>query len=243
MPAEGEISAAHWAGFIGVVLLFLALDLGVFHRRARVVRFAEALGWTAVWFTFSLLFSGLLWQWQGRDDAIEFLTGYIIELSLSMDNVFVIAVIFTYFRVPLEYQHRVLFWGILGALIMRGVMIGLGAALIRRFDWLLYVLGAFLILTGIKMIFAGVHAPHPERNTLIRVARRLFPVTPDFVGQRFVTRTSSAFLPAVAWPAAIRLRCTVSKTTAHVYMPISTALFWSCSPTWIWRPCDSWVFR
>jgi len=188
MPAELDISAAHWVGFVGVVLVFLALDLGVFHREAHVVKFKEALGWTAVWFTLSILFSGLLWRWQGRDHAIEFLTGYIIELSLSMDNVFVIAVIFTYFRVPLEYQHRVLFWGILGALVMRGVMIGLGAALIRRFDWLLYVLGAFLILTGIKMIFAGDHAPHPEKNPLIRLARRFFPVTHDFVGQKFVTQ-------------------------------------------------------
>src|SRR5262249_2746466 len=151
----------------GVILVLLALDLGVFHRRAHIVSFREALCWTAVWFCLSMLFSAALAQLQGKEEAIEFLTGYIIELSLSMDNVFVIALIFAYFRVPLQYQHRVLFWGIMGALIMRGLMIGVGAALIQRFHWLLYVLGVFLILTGIKMIFAGDQAPHPEKNPLI----------------------------------------------------------------------------
>jgi tellurite resistance protein TerC len=187
MFAEVEISAAHWTGFIGVVLVLLSLDLGVFHRNAHVIKFREALGWTAVWFSLSMLFAGALAKWRGRDEAIEFLTGYIIELSLSMDNVFVIAILFTYFRIPLEYQHRVLFWGIMGALIMRGLMIGLGAALIHRFGWLLYVLGVFLVLTGIKMVFAGDHAPHPEKNLLIRFARRFFPVTNEFDGQKFVT--------------------------------------------------------
>jgi len=188
MVAEVEISAAHWVGFIAVVLVLLSLDLGVFHRKAHVVKFREALAWTTVWFTLSVLFSGALVKLRGEEEAVEFLTGYIIELSLSMDNVFVIALIFAYFRVPLEYQHRVLFWGIMGALIMRGLMIGLGAALINRFDWLLQVLGVFLILTGIKMIFAGDHAPQPEKNLLIRLARRFFPVSPGFDGQKFITR-------------------------------------------------------
>jgi tellurite resistance protein TerC len=180
-----EITPLHWAGFIVVVLILLSLDLGVFHRHAHVVRFREALTWTMIWFVLSLGFCGALVPLRNRDEAIEFFTGYIIELSLSMDNVFVIAVIFAYFRVPLEYQHRVLFWGILGALIMRGAMIGLGAALINRFDWVLYALGAILLFTGLKMIFLGDKPPDPERNLVLRLARRLFPVTRGFSGQRF----------------------------------------------------------
>src|SRR4029079_5000922 len=138
--------------------------LGVFHRRAAVVKFKEALAWTALLALLALGFSALLIPLQGTDDALEFLTGYIIELSLSMDNVFVIALIFAYFRVPAEYQHRILFWGILGALVMRGVMIGAGAALVIQFHWVLYIFGAFLIFTGIKMIFSSNEGVHPEKN-------------------------------------------------------------------------------
>jgi tellurite resistance protein TerC len=123
MLAEITITPLHWAGFIVCILIFLALDLGVFHRRAHVVKFKEAMAWTSVWFTIAMLFAGGLWRWKDQEHAAEFVTGYLIELSLSMDNVFVIALLFAYFRVPNEYQHRVLFWGIIGALIMRGVMI------------------------------------------------------------------------------------------------------------------------
>src|SRR5512137_594968 len=147
MLALIEITSWHWAGFISCVLFFLALDLGVFHREAHVVRFREALGWTAVWFTLAMGFALLLRPLRGEQEALEFVTGYLIELSLSMDNVFVIALIFSYFRVPPQYQHRVLFWGILGALIMRGVMIWAGAALIERFQWTLYLFGLFLVFT------------------------------------------------------------------------------------------------
>src|SRR6266550_2733408 len=185
MPGQMDITPFHWAGFIAIVLVFLSLDLGVFHRHAHVVTFKEALAWTTIWFVLSLVFCGALLRLRSRDEALEFFTGYIIELSLSMDNVFVMAVIFAYFRVPLEYQHRVLFWGILGALIMRGAMIGLGAALINRFDWVLYVLGAILLSTGVKMIFVGDKPPDPERNLVLRLARRLFPVTSGFNGQKF----------------------------------------------------------
>lgn len=182
-----EITAWHWAGFIFCILIFLALDLGVFHRRAHVVKFKEALTWTTVWFCMAMLFALLLKPLRGEAEALEFLTGYIIELSLSMDNVFVIALIFAYFRVPPQYQHRVLFWGILGALIMRGVMIALGAALIQRFDWMLYVFGIFLLITGIKMLFVTDEGVHPERNPVLRLARRLFPVSHEFDGQKFTT--------------------------------------------------------
>ena len=188
MPGQMEITPFHWAGFIVIVLVFLSLDLGVFHRHAHVVTFKEALAWSTIWFALSLVFCGALLKLRSREEALESLTGYIIELSLSMDNVFVMAVIFGYFRVPLEYQHRVLFWGILGALIMRGVMIGLGAALINRFDWVLQVLGVILIYSGMKMIFFGDKPPDPEKNVVLRLARNLFPVTDGFDGQKFLAR-------------------------------------------------------
>jgi tellurite resistance protein TerC len=188
MLALVEITAWHWLGFIAGILVFLALDLGVFHRRAHVVGFKEALGWTTFFFSMAMLFALSLLPTRGREEATEFLTGYIIELSLSMDNVFVIALIFSYFRVPLQYQHRVLFWGILGALVMRGVMIWIGIELITRFHWMLYVFGGFLVLTGIKMVFTDDEGVHPERNPIIRIARWLFPVSCEYVGQKFTTR-------------------------------------------------------
>ena len=183
-----EITPWHWAGFIACVIFFLALDLGVFHRDARVVRFREAMGWSFLWFSLAMAFAGLIKATRPKGEAIEFVTGYLIELSLSMDNVFVIALILAYFRVPKEQQHRVLFWGILGALFMRGAMIGLGAALIRQFHWTLYVMGGFLVFTGIKMLFVDDDGVHPEKNLFIRLAKKLFPVSHDFDGQRFVTQ-------------------------------------------------------
>ena len=183
-----EITAWHYAGFIAAVLVFLALDLGVFHRDAHVVKFREALGWTTLWFAMAMGFAALIKFNRPPGEAIEFITGYIIELSLSMDNVFVIALIFAYFRVPLAHQHRVLFWGILGALIMRGVMIGAGAALIQQFHWTLYVMGGFLIFTGIKMLLVDDDGVHPEKNLIIKLARKFFPVTHYFNGQQFTAK-------------------------------------------------------
>jgi tellurite resistance protein TerC len=193
--ALADISSAHWVVFIAAVLFFLALDLGVFHRHAHVVRFREALLWTAVWFASAMAFGFLVapatvGSWT-KQDTLTFVTGYIIELSLSMDNVFVIALIFAYFRVPSELQHRVLFWGILGALIMRGVMIGLGVAVIREFEWVLYLLGGFLIFSGAKMIFGGDEEVHPERNIAIRIARKFYPVSSSYDGQHFRTWVES----------------------------------------------------
>jgi tellurite resistance protein TerC len=187
MLALVEITGWHWFGFIGCVLIFLALDLGVFHRQSRVVKFKEELGWSAVWFSLSVLFALLLRPARGQAESLEFITGYTIELSLSMDNVFVISLVFAYFRVPSRYQHRVLFWGILGALVMRGVMITLGAALVQRFAWLLYALGVFLVFTGIKMLFAADKGVYPEKNVVIRLVRKCFPVA-EFDGQKFSTR-------------------------------------------------------
>ena len=187
------ISPMSWVWFVGAVLVFLALDLGVFHRKAHAVGFREALMWTTIWFAMAMAFALLLAptmigpQW-GTDHKKLFITGYVVELSLSMDNVFVIALIFSYFRVPLEYQHRVLFWGILGALVMRGAMILGGAGLIHQFDWILYIFGAFLLFSGIKMLFVGDEEMKPEKNIVVRLARRIYPVTTQFVGQRFFTQ-------------------------------------------------------
>ncbi len=196
MLALAAILSAKWVIFILVVLVFLALDLGVFHRQAKEVRFRDAAGWTAFYVAMSLLFGYLMAprlvpQW-GHLETQEFITGYILELSLSMDNVFVMAVIFAYFGVPLAYQHRVLFWGILGALVMRGAMIWLGVELVHRFYWMLHVLGVFLIVTGIRMIFAKEEGVHPERNLAIRAARKLLPVATRFDGHRFLTRVKGS---------------------------------------------------
>lgn len=187
MLASAQITLWHWIGFIAVVVTFLGLDLRVFHRRARVVRFKEAVLWTVVWFCLAMLFALWLRPYHNGKQSLEFLTGYLIELSLSMDNMFVIALIFAYFQVPSGSQHRVLFWGILGALIMRGVMIGAGAALIDLFEWILYVFGAFILFTGAKMLFAKTEVD-PEKNLVVRLARRLFPVTPHFEGEKFLAQ-------------------------------------------------------
>jgi tellurite resistance protein TerC len=188
MLAFVEITPWHWAGFIACVLIFLALDLGIFHRSAHTVKFKEALYWSVLWVTLSLAFAGMLSALRGREESVEFVTGYIIELSLSMDNVFVIALIFAFFRVPSQYQHRVLFWGILGALLMRGLMIAAGAALIQRFQWTLDLFGAFLVVTGIKMLFAKEDGVHPEKNPVVRCVRKIFPVTTEMHGDKFSLR-------------------------------------------------------
>jgi len=183
-----EITPWHWIVFIAGVFFFLALDLGVFHRRPRVVKFREAAAWSALWVALTLAFALAMVWWSGRGDAEAFTTGYVIELSLSLDNILVIALIFAWFRVAAEFQHRLLFWGILGALVMRGAMIGVGAALIRQFDWVLYVFGAFLIFAGAKMFLSRQAMIRPEKNFVLRLARRLFPIAPDFYGQKFLSR-------------------------------------------------------
>jgi len=186
MLAVVEITPWHWVGFIACVLVFLALDLGLFHRQAHVVKFREALAWTAVWFSLAMVFAAALQPMRGEREALEFVTGYLLELSLSMDNVFVIALIFVYFQIPDRYQHRVLFWGIVGALVMRGLMIGAGVALISWLQWILYLLGAFVLFTGIKMLFVETKV-HPEKNRVVKWVRKLYPVTPHLDGQKFVT--------------------------------------------------------
>jgi len=174
-----------WLGFNVFVLAMLALDLGVFHRKAHVVAFKESIAWTLVWVALALVFNAGIWHFAGAQKALEFFTGYVIEKSLSVDNVFVFAMLFSYFAVPPLYQHKVLFWGILGALAMRAVMIALGAALIAEFSWIIYVFGAFLVLTGIKMAVKREEAIHPERNPVVRAFKRLMPVTSDYREDRF----------------------------------------------------------
>jgi tellurite resistance protein TerC len=191
---------AHWAAFTAFVLFALALDLGVFHRDSRKVSFRDALIWTVVWAASAFAFA--FWiapktiaGWRPADTA-TFITGYLVEISLSMDNVFVIALIFRYFAVPSEWQHRVLFWGIIGALIMRGFMIVAGAALIAKFHWTLYLMGLFLVYTGIKMFRAGGDddSVEPEKNPAVKLVRRIFPMTTGFENERFVVRRGTQTL-------------------------------------------------
>lgn len=206
-----------WSGFILFVLGMLALDLGVFHRRSHIIRMREALTWSAIWVTLALLFTivvffGYEHHWlglgQGPDPvdgqindggsaSIKYLTGYVLEKSLSVDNLFVIAMIFGFLGVPAAYQHRVLFWGILGALILRGIMIGVGSQIVARYTWVLYIFGAFLIFTAIKMLVVRSH-DDPAQSWAVRLARRFLPVTDRFHGQHFFVRAGS---PAGQEPA------------------------------------------
>src|SRR3954467_12101491 len=176
-----------WAGFVGFVLAMLSLDLGVFHRTPHVVRPKEAAIWTGVWVALAMLFAAGLFAIYGHRVGLTFLTGYVIEESLSVDNIFVIVLIFDYFRVPRICQHRVLFYGILGALIMRGLFIGIGAVLIAQFHWILYIFGAMLVITGIRMAFRGDEEFNGEENPVVRFVRRFIPVSKDFQGKHFFT--------------------------------------------------------
>ena len=166
----------------------LVLDLGVFHRSAHTVKFREALAWSAVWIALAVIFAVVIFFWHGRTPALEFVTGYVIELSLSVDNLFVFLLIFRFFQVPAVHQHKVLFWGILGALIMRAVFIALGVGLIQRFHWIIYVFGAFLVYSGIKLFFQEEAEIHPEKNPVLRLFRRFVPVTKDYEGNKFFVR-------------------------------------------------------
>ncbi len=193
-----------WVGFMVFFLVMLALDLGVFHRRSHVVGMREALGWTATWVALALAFGAGLWTFAGHDRGIEFLTGYLLELSLSADNVFVIAMLFTYFAVPEKYQHKVLLWGVLGAVVMRFVMILAGTALVAKAAWVLYLFGGLLIVAGVKMIANKVEEVHPEANPLVKLFRRLMPVTKDFRGDRFFVKEGARWF---ATPLFITVLC------------------------------------
>jgi tellurite resistance protein TerC len=174
-----------WAGFLAVILALLALDLGVFHKKDAVVPAREAMAWVAVWATLAMVFDGFVWWKFGTPKAVEFLTGYLIEMSLSVDNLFVFVIVFSTFRIPAHLQHRVLFWGILTALVLRGAMILAGTALLQRFHWLIYVFGAFLLVTGVKLFLHKEEEHHPEQSFAFRLLRRVIPATPALHGNHF----------------------------------------------------------
>jgi len=180
-----------WIGFLAFVLLMLALDLGVFHRKSHEVKIKEALIWSAVWISIALLFNYGIYVYMGEVKAMEFLTGYIIEKSLSIDNLFVFIMIFSYFNVDKKYQHKVLFWGIIGALIMRSIFIFAGVALINKFHWIIYIFGAFLIFTGFKMLFQKDEKMDPNKNPLVKLFKRFYPVTDEMHGDRFFVKVNA----------------------------------------------------
>ena len=181
-----------WVGFNVFVLAMLALDLFVFHRDAHEVRATEAAAWSALWVTLALIFGAGVYVFLGRDAGLEYFTGYVIEKALSVDNIFVFVLVFGFFRVPSRYQHRVLFWGILGALVMRGAMIVAGAYLIAQFHWIIYIFGAFLVFTGIRMATQDETDFDPDANPAIRLLRRIVPVTAQYHGQHFFVREQAA---------------------------------------------------
>lgn len=178
-----------WILFNIFVVAMLALDLGVLNRKAHVVHFREAIGWTLGWISLAIIFAVGVFFWQGKPVALEFTTGYLVELALSVDNLFVFLLVFRFFKVPGQFQHKVLFWGILGALVMRGIFIFAGVTLIHRFHWIIYVFGAFLVYTGIRLAFQKEAEVHPDQNPVVRWFRKIMPVTHDYVGGRFFTRS------------------------------------------------------
>ena len=179
-----------WVGFGIFILLMLSLDLGLLNRKAHTITYREATIWSAIWITLALIFAGGVFWRLGNQRGLEFFTGYLIELSLSVDNLFVFLLIFAYFKVPAKYQHRVLFWGVMGALVMRMTMIFLGTALIQRFHWIIYVFGAFLVFTGIRMFKEDEGEIHPEHNPVVRLVTRYIPITRHYEGEKFFTQVN-----------------------------------------------------
>ena len=182
-----------WILFNLFVIAMLALDLGFFHRGAREVGFREALAWSGAWIALACAFATGLFFWHGRGQALQFVTGYVIELSLSVDNLFIFLVIFRYFKVPGEHQHKVLFWGILGALVVRGLFIAAGVGLMQRFTWITYAFGALLVYSGLKLLRGSKAEIHPEKNPVLRLFRRVLPVTDEYVGGKFFTRRTGLY--------------------------------------------------
>lgn len=186
-----EIHLIHWIAFIAFVILLLALDLGVFHRKSHEVKIKEALIWSAVWIMLALIFNYLVYLYMGKVKALEFLAGYLIEKSLSVDNLFVFIMLFGYFNVEPKYQHKVLFWGILGALVMRAIFIFAGVALLNSFHWLIYIFGAFLVFTGIKMLSPHDTEVNPDKNPVVRLFKKFFPVTTEMHQGKFFVRQNA----------------------------------------------------
>ena len=183
-----------WVGFVVFFLLVLLLDLGVFHKKSHTVGFKESIVWSCVWIALALVFSGIIYSWHGQEDAMLFLTGYVIEKSLSVDNLFVFLLIFTYFKTPNEYQHKVLFYGILGALVMRAFFIWAGIAILTKFTWVIYIFGAFLVFTGIKMLFPQSEEHDLEKSWVINWTKKVFPTTPHFHGDKFFAKEAGKWV-------------------------------------------------
>jgi tellurite resistance protein TerC len=197
-----------WIGFGVFVLAMLALDLGVFHRESHQVGMKEALAWSGAWIALALLFGAGVWFWHGGEKGLEFLTGYVVELSLSVDNLFVFLLIFGYFGVPARYQHKVLFWGILGALVMRAVFIGAGIALIQKFHWIIYVFGAVLVVSGLRMVFGKDKEVQPEKNPVLKLFRRFVPVTKEYQGGSFFVKSEKRWLATPLFLVLLMLETT-----------------------------------
>ncbi|MCB9637455.1 MAG: TerC family protein [Myxococcales bacterium] len=201
-----------WILFHVFLVLMLAMDLGVFHRKSHQINVREALIWSAIWISLAMLFNLGIYFWRGSEHALQFFTGYVLEKSLSVDNLFVFVLIFSFFKVPASYQHKVLAWGIIGALVMRATMIFAGVQLIQRFHWILYFFGAFLVFTGIKMAFEKETGVHPEENPVIKLVRRLFRVTEDYEDDQIFVRKDG-----VLWATPLLVVIAVIEATDVVF--------------------------
>ena len=208
MPFETVGSPALWGGFLAFVLAMLALDLGVFHRKAHEVSIKEAATWSGVWVALALLFNAGLFVFSGQQAALEFTTGYLIEKALSIDNIFVFVVIFAYFGIPAKFQHRVLFWGILGALVLRAIFVVLGGAFLQQFHWAIYVFGAILIATGIKLLLQRTDQSDPGRNPVVRLVKRFLPVKQDTNCERFFVRENGVLMATPLFLALLAVEFT-----------------------------------
>ena len=197
-----------WIGFSAFVLVMLAVDLGIFRRKSREVSLKEALAWSGVWIGLALVFNAGIYYGSGAEKALQFLTGYLVELSLSVDNLFVFLLVFGYFKVPAEYQHKALFWGILGALMMRAVFLAAGITLIAKFHWIIYLFGALLVASGIKMTFEKGKEIHPERNPVLRLFRHFMEVTPNYEGDRFFVKQDGRILASPLFVVLLILEST-----------------------------------
>lgn len=204
MPVEPWVYGA----FVGAILVFLALDLFVFHRDAHEVSFKEAALTSAVWITLGLSFGGVIWMWQGGTAAGEYLAGYLIEKALSVDNIFVFALIFSYFSVPLAYQHRVLFWGVVGAIVFRAIFIAAGSVILKEFHWTIFLFGALLVFTGIKMAIKRNEELHPEKNPVLRLVRKFIPMTNEYHGQKFFTKLDGRLVATPLFAVLIMVETT-----------------------------------
>lgn len=201
-----------WIGFNILILILLALDLGVFHRKDHAISVKEGFVWSIIWIAVAFAFNFVVYLWKGPEVGLQFMTGYLIERALSIDNIFVFLVVFTYFKVSTKYQYRVLFWGILGALILRGIFIGVGTLLIAKFHWILYVFGVFLIITAIKLAIGKEKEIEPEKNPVLRIVRKFLPITPRYEGHNFLVKRNGKI-----WGTPLLIVLIVVETTDLVF--------------------------